>query len=384
MKKWQLYALYAVLLVGALALGLAAGGAPPELAIPSVGNPTPPGIEVLKTYLTERGHHVEVAKQLPEVLPPNVSTWVIAAPQGHAYSEQETQRLLDFAGAGGRLLYLAPRSASAQEPLNKALGVKQSHDWLPPPGLADVGDAAGASVEIAVPVGPLAGLTSLRVSQRPLLSLTADDAVPLTRPAALWVRRVGEGEVWVAAGADLAENKRLDLADNVAFWEQLAREGLLVFDESHQLAREHSSTGRNIYAFGAQLFLVGLAWAYARGKRMAPARSRQRDHHRSSTDYIESMAQLLKRARVDSGLMTELSDTTRRALTEALGTLPQLPVADLARAFEQRTGQGAAQVSAFFDFIEAHRQSADSETYWEASRQAATLEAFARGRRPQS
>ena len=34
--------------------------------------------------------------------------------------------------------------------------------------------------------------------------------------------------------------------------------------------------------------------------------------------------------------------------------------------------------------VEAHRQSADSETYWEASRRAATLEAFARGRRPQS
>ncbi len=384
MTRWQLYALYGVLLTGALSLGLAAGSAPPELAVPSVGNPTAPGVEVLKTYLTERGADVEVAKQLPEVLPPEVSTWVIVAPQGHDYAEQETQRLLDFAQAGGRLVYLAPRSANAQEPLNKALGVKRSHDWLPAPGLADVGDATGASLDVAVPVGPLTGLKSLRVSQRPVLSLTADDAVPLTRPAALWLRRVGEGEVWVAAGADLAENKRLDLADNLAFWEQLASEGPLVFDESHQLARAHSSSGRNIYAFGAQLLLVGVAWAYARGKRMAAPRSRQRDHHRASTEYIDSMAQLLQRARVEPSLMAELGDTTRRTLTEALGTQPQLPVADLARVFAQRTGQSASQVSAFFDFIEAHSQSADSKTYWEASRQAAALEAFARGRRTQS
>ena len=43
----------------------------------------------------------------------------------------------------------------------------------------------------------------------------------------------GKGEVVALAGSDLAENRRLALGDNLAFWLALASRGRVYFDEYH-------------------------------------------------------------------------------------------------------------------------------------------------------
>jgi|CXWL01.1.fsa_nt_gi hypothetical protein len=380
MRTAWVYVLYALVLVAALGLGLASTSAPPEYAVPSIYNPTPPGVEVLKTYLEEGGRRIEVWRELPQLVNPELRTWVIIAPTGKEYSQAEVELINGFVAEGGRLVYLAARAPRSQTHLDKWLQVKMNSSSLPLPNIPDIADVAGTELAITVPAGPLQGLKTLRVSQQPIVSCESDDALAVTRPPALWFRAIGKGEVWVGSGADLAENKRLDLADNLTFWDRIASDGPLAFDESHLIAPEPSTSGRNVFAFGGQLLLVGLVWAYARGKRMAPARPAQRDHHRSTYEYIASMAQLLRRARVENALLRELGLSTKRCLSEALGVTSALPLDELAREFELRTAEPASAVTAFFEFVEANREGADADTYLKASCQATALEAAALGK----
>jgi len=101
-------------------------------------------------------------------------------------------------------------------------------------------DAGGTTVDVWLAAGPLRGLSALRVSQDRGLRMNHDDAVPLAGlggAVAVWRWPLGTGEVYVLAGADLAENRRLELLDNLRFWDALAARGPLLFDEyHHQLA----------------------------------------------------------------------------------------------------------------------------------------------------
>jgi hypothetical protein len=81
----------------------------------------------------------------------------------------------------------------------------------------------------------------LRVSADKTLVVVDGEAV--TDRGVLWTRRIGEGRVWLSAGADLAENARLELADNARFWSQLPSP--IAFDETHHRAtRERISRHR--------------------------------------------------------------------------------------------------------------------------------------------
>lgn len=386
MKVRLSYVLYGTLVAIAVTTGLASStGRGEEGTLPSVSNPAAAGAEVLKTYLAEKGYSVEVWRESSEAHA-HVRTRIIVAPSGRPYSQEEVEQLKQFVEAGGRLVYLAPRDLratrepSVQPDLDKWLRVKWGKESLPLPRIPELGDVDGADLKVILPLGPLHELTALRVSQEPLAFLDTDDAIALTEPPGLWFRRVGNGEVWLGSGPDLAQSKRLDLGDNLTWWERLAAQGPIAFDESHLLPPVLTTSASNVWAFLAQLLLVGVAWAYAKGKRMAPPRSRARDHHRSTHEYISAMAGLLKRGHVERELLSELRATTQRSLAEALGVSPQLPVKELAREFALRTGRDEAQVMRFFDSAAANAGAADASRFFEASRQAALLEAAARGK----
>ena len=79
-----------ILLFGAaLAVGIAAG-APGTLdsPLPSVRNPGPRGAQVLHTYLSEAGAHLEPLDATVETIPAGVDALVIAAPTARQISDK--------------------------------------------------------------------------------------------------------------------------------------------------------------------------------------------------------------------------------------------------------------------------------------------------------
>jgi hypothetical protein len=110
----------------------------------------------------------------------------------------------------------------------------------------------------------------------------------------LWWRALGKGEMWIGAGTELAENARLELDDNLAFWAALAARGPLAFDESHHAALPAPALSANLKACLAQLLFCALAFVLAFGARLGPPRPTPQVRHRSTLEYVASMAALAR------------------------------------------------------------------------------------------
>jgi hypothetical protein len=353
MKTARLVAFYSVLVTLALALGLATNQSTPPSPRPSVDNPGPLGLKALSLYLQESGARVSELREAFDdaSLSEELRTVVVAAPTGRSVSPAEARALREWVSRGGTLVYLASREARTRPsalndwlPLSEAPVVPSSAEGLPP----GEKDLTGTTVRVWGPVGAARDLERLRVSLDQGLTVERPEAVPIAGArgvAVVWRVPEGRGEVYVLAGTDLAENRRLELLDNLRFWDALAARGPLGFDEYHQgvePAREPPST-RALWVFVAQMLAVGLLYAVSRGTRFGAPRPLSEERHRSSLEYVRSLGWLARRAKVERELVPELGRQLRRLMHERLGISSELPEEEAARLLEQRGGLSAAE-----------------------------------------
>jgi hypothetical protein len=180
------------------------------------------------------------------------------------------------------------------------------------PGVEDVG---GTTVSVTFAKGLLEGAKTLRLSADSMVNALDDHAVPVTSDRALWWMRRGEGEVWLGAGPDLAENARLELADNAIFWGHLAKRGTIVFDEFHH-HQSRAALPVNLVATVLQLLFLALLFLWARGARLGPPRDDPPRWQRSSLEYVTAMAALTRNANVENELAASLKTEFRKFLLE--------------------------------------------------------------------
>ncbi|EAU68078.1 conserved hypothetical protein [Stigmatella aurantiaca DW4/3-1] len=295
MKNVRTALLFGVLIALAAALGLAVQQAPPESTVPSVDNPGPLGLRALYLYLREGGAPVEAHRDSLEALPPGTRTLVIPAPEARPVSDEEVAALEHFVRGGGTLVLLTSHEKKQAQPA-LALWLELELGPLLPTrerGLPqDTQDVGGTTLNVWLPAGALYGLNGLRVSRDRGITVGRAEAVPLAgleNAVGLWRLGMGQGEVYVAAGTDLAENRRLELLDNLRFWEALATRGPLLFDEFHHASAPPPPLSRGIWAFALQCLAVGALYAVSRGTRFGAPRPLQPVRHRSSREYVASM-----------------------------------------------------------------------------------------------
>ncbi|QSQ26976.1 DUF4350 domain-containing protein [Pyxidicoccus parkwayensis] len=341
MKNLRTAVIFGVLIALALAVGLSTRADAPESVVPSVENTGAQGARALYLYLREGGRTVDAQTTSLESLSSNARTLVIAAPQGRPVSKEEVASLERFVRAGGTLVYLSPRELGKYQAALEDWLRLDSGPLMPASsrGLAStLADAGGTTVDVWLATGPLRGLANLRVSQDRGLRMLHDDAVPLAGlggAVAVWHRALGSGEIYVLAGADLVENRRLELLDNLRFWDALAARGPLVFDEYHHELAPPPPLSRGIWVFVAQVLVVGLLYAVSRGTRFGAARPLRQERHRSALEYVRSMGWLMRRAKVERELLPELDRSLRQLMQERLGIPLTLTDEDAARAMER-------------------------------------------------
>ncbi len=269
-RALPLVALLLLALLATFAAQEPGSGAP----TPSSTNRGPRGLAVLAAWLAETG-----AEALP-----SAGTVVLAAPSPAEVTAERVEELRAFVEGGGTLVYLVPRD-TPQPALNAWLGVR-------PGGLLPLNNEAGDVGGSTVRVTGVPGVQTLRLSAD--RAFEVDGAQMAAEHGALWRLDVGTGQVWISAGADLAENARLELADNARFWRQLPAP--VSFDEAHFTARVVMPV--NLVATFAQLVFLALLVLWARGVRLGPPRDALPVVTTSAFDQVRAMARMLERAKL--------------------------------------------------------------------------------------
>ncbi|HYO68796.1 MAG TPA: DUF4350 domain-containing protein [Archangium sp.] len=352
MKSTRTAIIYGVLVALALGLGLAVNQSPAPSMLPSVDNPGPLGVRALYLYLQESDARVLTLREPfdGQELGDSIQTVVVAAPSKRPVTEEEAGALRSWVSRGGTLVYLVSREAKAKQPqLDDWLRISEGPMLAPdseglPPRERDL---TGTTVRVWVPVGPMRNVERLRVSLDRGITVGRPEAVPLAGAkgaAVVWRVPEGHGEVYVLAGTDLAENRRLELLDNLRFWDVLAARGPLAFDEYHHGVppKPEPPSARGLWVFVAQGLLVGLLYAVSRGTRFGPPRPLVVEKHRSALEYVRSLGWLARRSKVERELVPELARQLRRHMHERLGIPLTLPEDEAARMLERSCGLPAA------------------------------------------
>ncbi len=320
-----------LLLWVALALGLVAGqGSRADSPLCSKDNPGPQGAAVLDRWLKTSGAKT-FALPAPLTTTAGLGSVVILGAAQRRFGHPEVALLEAFVRQGGTLVYLPPPRESAQSDLDRWLQLYRGESWPDPDRRKD--DPGGRDLAVTFPHGLLAGAQTLRLSAEPSWASDLPGAIDAAGDA-VWVIPLGEGEVWVAPGPSLAENRRLDLADNAVFWANLARRGAVGFTEGHLVAPDTSQARRHLWGVTLELLFVGAVGVLASLRRLGPARPRLERSARSSLEYVRALANLARRAHVEGELFEQMRQRVRRVMHEQAGIAPGLPADEAARALE--------------------------------------------------
>jgi hypothetical protein len=379
---------YGVLVALAAALGLAGH---PSLrgtsTLPSVDNPAGPGVAALFTYLRESGSTTRAWREPLTSLPSETQVLVLTAPTVRPLRAEEVDAVDRFVRRGGTLVYLAPPSSAGAQPLlNEWARLGKGRPLQSDVAGSKEGllDPLGVTVDVWRASSALEKTAHLRVQRGSGIELDVDDAVPvagLGRDVVLWQRSLGHGELWVAAGPDLAQNRRLELDDNLAFWTHLAARGPVYFDEGHHHEEEAPAAGRGLAVLGFQWVAVVLMFAWVRGTRFGPPRWEPPSRDRSTLEYLRSFAWLTRRAHVERELVAELLQQLRVTLQEQAGIALELPAAEVDRELVSRCRVPAGWFDALVADYQKTLGKADvtPRDYARLSRRCAQIERVVRG-----
>lgn len=379
MKSLRSWGAYGLLLAIAAAGAIAArtGGAA-DSPIPSVENPGADGVRALFLYLQESGHEVRALHAPLTELPP-LRTVVLVAPTGRKVSAEEVASLERFVTAGGTLVYLSPRPVHLQPELARWLGVSDGPALRPGALGGELHDLNGATVSVRLASGAV-GASELRVCAEGTVRPEDPRWLPVASGGALWWRRLGSGEIWLGAGPDLAQNTRLELLDNVGLWASLAARGPIGFDEVHHQVEFPPPFSTGLLTFGLQFAACFAMFAMARGARLGPPRPELVDRHRSTREYLESLANLMRRARVERELVPRLIERLRLTMQERLGIPLSLPERDAALELERQCRIPAAELLAVTERARLSGPNATPGEFAALAREVARIERVITGR----
>lgn len=370
--------LYGLLLALALAFSLgtraqrAAGGEPASIRSHAGG-----GLAGLATWLREAGAELRTIDGPLTTVPAGTATVVLAAPTAAKITRDEVAVLEQFVGGGGTLVYLRPGSGQAE--LDGWLQVENAEELEGTPLLVDPG---GATALVSPARGLLSGLSSFRFGTRRGITSSDPQFVAVAAagqvPALIW-RPEGRGELFVAAGADLAENRRLELGDNRVLWARLAARGPLAFDEFHHAPPPAPPLSVGPWAFALQAVLCAVLLALTRGTHLGPPRTPTVSTHRAALEYAESFGRLLRRSRVEAALVADQEMRLRRLLLERMGVPLQAPAAEVSRRLRLHREALAQSWESWWDERSGLPARISPAAWWRLSRLGAALEAQLRG-----
>jgi len=347
----------------------------PETA--SAGSFSGGGLAALETWLREGGHDVRTVHAKLTFIAEEVQSLVLAAPSSREVHAEEVGALRSFVQRGGRLVYL--RGRRPQPALDGWLEVA---DGAQLPVSPEAWDPGGTTARITLARGWMGGLEALRVSARRGISSSDPQFLPVASvggiPVMLW-RTEGRGEILAVASADIAENRRLELADNAAFWARLAALGPLALDEYHHDLPAPAPVSLAPWVFGAQAVLCALLLALTRGTPLGPPRPGEPSRLPSAMTYARSFGRLLRSAQVESGLVSALDARLRRTLAERAGVPVAVEEDQVGPSLRGRQPALARAWDAWRAARSAAPRRMTPEHFHELSCRAATVEMCARG-----
>lgn len=209
----------------------------------------------------------------------------------------------------------------------------------------------------------LAGVQSLSVSSRQRLTIAKNGKYTVLAhdsggPIAM-VKSLGRGHVVIVANRYGATNAGIAQADNALFLVNIARSAIggsgrtVLFDEYHHgVGFAEKTTARNGSLWSSlplalrmatiYLALVALLLVYNGNRRFGPTRVTPPVSLRASTDYVNSMARLYRRAGAADIAFEMLYTRFVRDLKRALDAPTDAGAAYLTRAAEQKFGPSAS------------------------------------------
>jgi hypothetical protein len=342
----------------------------------SMENPGPRGAKVLDLWLQQNGAKT---RALPAPLTNSslegLGSVLILGVSQRRLGKPEVAQLDAFVRAGGTLVYL-PALSDSQPELDDWLKLSRDPQWPEADRRSD--DRGGYDVPVTFPRGLLAGAHTLRLFAEPTARTDLEEAVNVAS-SVVFAIPLEKGEVWLAPGTGLAENRRLELGDNAVFWTNLARRGPVGFDEGHLVAPDTSTARRHLWGVLAQLGFVGLVLLWAVARRLGPPRPLVTAPARSVMEYVRAMANLARRAKVEAELFVELKARVRRVMHEQAGIPLQMETAEAARALEA-AGVPLAQELTRLERALPQQVAVDPKLFTELSVAAAKIERSLIGR----
>ena len=359
------------------------------------------GTQALYDFLRESGHQVvrwrEASSSLLTVSGPKPSTFVIIGPVQVGYSKRDTQELLSWVEAGGRLVII-DRTPDYRlvRPANDWVITSQvvSYPWqdLDPNNFDQMTSgmtaikpaqptAMARNVESVMPsrfMGEL-HISSPRTAKEPSATPTpaeddydSNDYEPPSKPetrstynlskdrasqapvvhlrhergALLVDYPYGAGRVVLLSDPFIVANNGIGRADNIFLGLNVVAGGggLIAFDEFHQgRAATHNAlfqyfSGTPVMAICAQLALIGVAIVWSRGRRFARPLPLPQVDRRSKLEFVASMAELQQRARAHDLALENIYARVRRVLVRYAGLSNSSPRTEIARRVSMRSG----------------------------------------------
>jgi hypothetical protein len=356
MRHWREVLLWAVLIAVCAAIALAAGtGAGQPVSRPSITDAGPAGLAGLFRYLETSGRRVSAQSSAWDTSPD--ARTIVLAGIARSLDASEVEVLSAFVHRGGTLVYLAA-AIGAQPELEQWLNLSRGKRTDPGPILdGERLDVTGATAQVHFQRGPLFHVHQLRVGAGSTLTVESEDvevvASVRTVPVA-FVRHLGDGRVWIFAGPDIAENRRVELLDNLHFWDAIAQRGPMLFDEyHHQTTASARPLRATLGPFLGQLFLLATGFVFARSARFGDPRPLSQRVDRSSLEYVQSFARLTRRARVEPELVQELLGRLSSQVRERVGSTANLSDPALAEQLALRTNRDARTFHSLIDDLRA-------------------------------
>ncbi len=334
MSRLRVIAL-ALLVLLAAALGAATrgggGGASP---IPSIHNPGPRGLKALALYLSEGGFATSETSGPYEELSDATSTLVLALPLAWEPGTGERAALRAWVERGGTvLLLLGPEGVPGDKTaltLGAALvreekSFDQAERELAGAVRQLLGDSTrrGADLHPWLPTPATEGVARVRVRAAATLVLISGlELLGDEHAAYAALSQLGAGRVLALARPDPATNHWIGEGDALALVLGLLslapRAGPILFDEHHLRPKAPAQLPLGVTLALAQLGLVAVVFAAARGRRLGAALPSAPPLGLDGGAYVRQLGALYRAAGADEALAAELLAGLRRRVRAML------------------------------------------------------------------
>lgn len=313
----------------------------------------PDGLKVYYQLLERQGIQVRRFERPLNRLPDDAGVLVMAEPQQRKVAPDEDAALWSWVKKGGTLLLIVSGGVRNEEgrPLDLQGLTVQTKKALP----ADLPPNPEADYPLSRDVH------RVHVEGAARLTDPNEEGTPLVQDSegiyvATWSYDKG-GTVVVATDGVMPSNRQIATADNAVLFVNIAQQRaknrpVVLFDEYHQGFVAEEGGGRSLWAaVGAParaalwyLLVVFLLVIYNANRRFGSPIALHPPEARPSTEYIEGMAGLFRRARAPELALEMIYHAFRHDLAARIDSAPDAPPETVAEAGARRFGWPADSV----------------------------------------